>query len=176
MCFIQNYRVDVWLFWFRLFQNGVGEEDEARSIGDGLLPLPKGLKPLINYRIPNPHQLFNRCSAMSQEPANPTTQVEHSQDALWSNILNKCYSGPSQKFIDLEFYLYLFFQGQGLQGGPAVQQRDRTKSGRKSSKSNHRASNTALQRRDSTTESDDNHAIGTSGINCKLSSFQYSAV
>lgn len=104
-------------------QNGVGEEDESRSIGDGLLPLPKGLKPLINYRIPNPHQLFNRCSAMSQEPANPTNQ------------------------------------GQGLQGGPAVQQRDRTKSGRKSSKSNHRASNTALQRRDSTTESDDNHAI-----------------
>ena len=55
---------------------------------------------------------------------------------------------------------FVVFQGQGLQGGPAVQQRDRTKSGRKSAKSNHRASNTALQRRDSTTESDDNHAIG----------------
>ena len=116
MCFIHNYRVDVWLFWFRLFQNGVGEEDEARSIGDGLLPLPKGLKPLINYRIPNPHQLFNRCSAMSQEPANPTNQVEHSQDALWSNILDKCYSGPSQKFIDFESYLYLFFRVRACRG------------------------------------------------------------
>ena len=103
MCFIQNYRVDVWLFWFRLFQNGVGEEDESRSIGDGLLPLPKGLKPLINYRIPNPHQLFNKCSAMSQEPANPANQVEHSQS----------HSGHSQKFTDLEFY----FSGSGITGG-----------------------------------------------------------
>ena len=114
------------------------ETEDTESIGDGLLPLPKGLKPLM-AAVSLPQLAAAAAAGQHLVRPQPPVQPPQHQELPPSTFRN--YVGPTVS------------SSSSFAPPP---QRDRTKSGRKSAKSNR----STLQRRDSTTESDDNHATG----------------